>query len=337
MNGTETLNSTERVLSVYYITLTRLVSTLTASSISVIKATTSATIAVDLPSTVQASAPPLTGYYRIKCIDPDGYESYSDNIYLNSWAGTVKNAISNGCDRLYDLVQVADTGDYSHSNMGKGFIIRFNGLNAQPGQFEIVTSETNPLSTGNFTTYSNRTVEYSSNLFYEPLPFEMLRTYETEPQLIVTVGGEPAVCHNLTCDFTYILGEGEITAFTYTEATKLLVITGTNLPSVIANISSVEYAFSDCTVDESTLSATNIECTLVEEPTCGDYKPFVISLLGNIPHATDLADQTILCSVTTATPNTDMNLLGGDNITISGEYLPHNLVTSTVAIKFSDS
>jgi hypothetical protein len=36
-------------------------------------------------------------------------------------------------------------------------------------------------------------------------------------------------------------------------------------------------------------------------------------------------------------PSTGLNLLGGDNLTISGEYLPHNFETSTVAIKFSDN
>jgi hypothetical protein len=189
-----------------------------------------------------------------------------------------------GCDRLYDLVEVLDTVDYYYTNMGRAFLIRFVGLNAQPGQFEIVTSESNPLSLGNFTNYANITVPYSSNLFYEPIPFEMLRTYETEPQLIVTVGENPAVCHNLTCDFTYILPEGEITAFTYTEETKLLVITGIDLPSVIYNISSIEFALAYCTVDESTLSDTNVECTLNKEPTCGDHKPILTSYLGVIPN-----------------------------------------------------
>lgn len=178
---------------------------------------------------------------------------------------------------------------------------------------------------------------YSSNLFYEPIPFEMLRTYETEPQLIVTVNDQPAVCHNLTCDFTYILPEGEITAFTFTELTKKLVITGINLPSVISNISSVEFALAYCTVDESTLTDTTVECTLNKEPTCGDYKPILTSLLGIVPYAAEVVDQTILCSVSGGLPNTGLNLLGGDNITISGEYLPHTLETSTVSIKFSDT
>jgi hypothetical protein len=82
VDGLETSNYTEAVSSVYYITLSRLVSTLTASSISVVKTTSKAIIAVDLPATVQVSAPPLTGYYRIKCVDPEGYASYTNDIAL---------------------------------------------------------------------------------------------------------------------------------------------------------------------------------------------------------------------------------------------------------------
>lgn len=178
---------------------------------------------------------------------------------------------------------------------------------------------------------------YGTNLFYEPIPFEMLRTYETEPQLIVSVGNLPAVCHNLTCDFTYILPEGEVTAFTFDESSKKLVLTGTNMPSVIGNISKVEFALSECTVNESTLSATTLECTLSKEPTCGDHLPILTSVLGVVPNAAGLTAKTILCTITGVNPSTGVNLLGGDNITISGTNLPHNLDSSIVSIKFSDS
>ena len=83
VNGTETLNQTEAVSSMYYITLSRLISSLSASSISVVKTTTKATITVDLPAAVQESALPFTGYYRIKCVDPQGYESFSDDLAYN--------------------------------------------------------------------------------------------------------------------------------------------------------------------------------------------------------------------------------------------------------------
>ena len=122
--------------------------------------------------------------------------------------------------------------------------------------------EANPLEGTDMRTTSLTLVPYSSNLFYEPIPFEMLKTYETEPQVIVKVKDLPAVCHNLTCDFTYTEPVGEVESFTFDEATKKLVITGTNLTDSLDQIRYIEYALSTCTVDESTLSDTTIECTL---------------------------------------------------------------------------
>lgn len=58
----------------------------------------------------------------------------------------------------------------------------------------------------------------------------MLKTYETEPQVMVSVGDFPAVCHNLTCNYNYTVPVGEVTAYTYTALTKTLVLTGTLLP-----------------------------------------------------------------------------------------------------------
>jgi hypothetical protein len=250
VNGTETKNQTEAVQSVYYIQVRKLIQGSTASAITVVKTTTKATITVDLPSAVQLSGPPLSGFYRIKCVSPDGKESYSWDIgyeYNDNW---VNNQMNNGCDRIYDLTEITPGNDFEYPENGRSWLIRFIGLNADPGQFEIVQSETTPLVGGNLTFFANTTVPYGTNLFYEPIPFEMLRTFETEPQLIVSVGKLPAVCHNLTCDFTYILPEGEITAFTYDESTKKLVLTGTNLPSVISNISKVEFALAECVVDQ---------------------------------------------------------------------------------------
>lgn len=189
----------------------------------------------------------------------------------------------------------------------------------------------------NLTYYSNVTVPYSTNLFYEGIPFEFLRTYETKPQVIVTVGDDPAVCHNMTCDFKYIEPVGEVTDFTFDESTKKLVITGVALPSVMGDLVSVEYALSFCTVDETTLTDTTIECTLNKDPTCGDWSPVVTSSMGLIPNNVNLTDQTVLCSISSVEPESGLNLLGGDNITFFGTYLPHNLKTSTITVRFSDA
>ena len=58
----------------------------------------------------------------------------------------------------------------------------------------------------------------------------MLRTYEEKPQMLVTVDDLPVVCHNMTCDYTYVKPVGEITGATYDDATKKLIITGVDLP-----------------------------------------------------------------------------------------------------------
>jgi hypothetical protein len=69
VNGTETTNATEAVSHVYYVTLKKLINDMSASQITVIKTTTSADIAIDLPTDVQLSAVPLSGYYNIQCTD----------------------------------------------------------------------------------------------------------------------------------------------------------------------------------------------------------------------------------------------------------------------------
>lgn len=44
-----------------------------------------------------------------------------------------------------------------------------------------MSSENEPLTGTNLTFYSNTSVPYSDNIFYEPIPFEMLRTFEEKP------------------------------------------------------------------------------------------------------------------------------------------------------------
>jgi len=155
--------------------------------------------------------------------------------------------------------------------------------------------------------------------------------------LIVEVDGLPAVCHNLTCDYTYTQPQGQVSSFTFDASTKKLVLTGTDLPDSVDKVRHVKFSLATCVVDPATMSSTNIECTLQKEPTCGDFVPTLTSVLGVVPNSETLVPHTVSCSVNNAAPTTDLNLLGGDNITFSGQYFPHNLETSTVSIKFSDA
>ena len=241
------------------------------------------------------------------------------------------------CDGLYDKLEVMETWEYPYKENGIGLYLRFQGLNEDPGQFEIVSSDVDPLTADNLTIEASTLVPYGTNLFYEPIPFEMLKTYETKPQIIVSVDGLPAVCHNLTCDFTYVAPVGSVTAFTFDSTNNKLVLTGTEFPTTIGDIREVVFAKSKCAIDESTLSATNLECTLVRQPTCGNYLPIFNAKLGKIPNAASLVEQVIACTISGSIPNTNLNLLGGDNITLSGTNFPHDLTTSTVEITFNDA
>lgn len=119
---------------------------------------------------------------------------------------------------------------FSDKTFGRGFKLYFEGLNEKPGQFEILADTDAPL-TGSQIFYNASVLEpYSTNIFYEPIPFEMLKTYETAPQVVVTVDDLPAVCHS-SCDFTHKAAVGEVTEVTFDEANKKVVITGTELPS----------------------------------------------------------------------------------------------------------
>lgn len=154
--------------------------------------------------------------------------------------------------------------DYVHKTNGGRYAIRFQGYNANPGQYEIVDTELNELKgdpDAPLTFIKETLIDYGKNVFYDAIPFETLRTFETNPQVIVTVDGLPAVCHNLNCDFNYVVSPGEVTAFTFDETTKVLTITGTKLP-VGENLEKIEFSLSSCTVDAAASSETSIKCTL---------------------------------------------------------------------------
>ena len=114
----------------------------------------------------------------------------------------------------------------------------------------MIVSVEDSLPTGNnFTVISEVIALIGKNLFYEPIPFEMLKTYETKPQDIVNVSEMSAVCNNLTFDFTYTALVGKITQTTYAGDSKFLVITGTDFPALSSIIQKAWKAMIECTID----------------------------------------------------------------------------------------
>lgn len=200
----------------------------------------------------------------------------------------------------------------------------------------IISAENSPLPEDTVFNQS-KVVNASTNLFYEAVPFEMLRTYETKPQVMINVGGIPAVCHNLTCHYNYTTPVGEVTAFTYTAASRLLELTGVNLPANKSLIRHVEFAHSLCTIDEASVSNSSLQCTMDHEPVCGDWTPQLVAIEGLVNTSSTVRPMTITCTVSSVVPTTQLNLLGGDNLTISGTQFPWDMKRSDIDITFDDA
>ena len=79
-----------------------------------------------------------------------------------------------GCPFLYDKIQVFEANNVSYFENGRNFMVRFVGINSQPAKLVILSDTANPLK-GNEIAISTTVLQpYSTNLFYEPIPFEML-------------------------------------------------------------------------------------------------------------------------------------------------------------------
>jgi len=280
----------------------------------------------------------MSGQWRVKCVYPDGKTvGYTKNLNLDASSHTIQRGISENCPFMRNRVLVHTNMHkypFSHHTLGKMFYIDFNSYNDDPGQFEVVSADDNPLI-GKITYTKETLVPYNKNLMFYPIPFEMLETYEEKPQMLVEVtdknGREmSAVCHSMKCSFMHIKAVGEVTSFTYNASTKKLTVTGTGLPNNISKLQSIDFAKSSCKpipTDTATgaLSGTSIECTLARNPTCGSWLPKVTTPLGNIPQGSSVKAQDIPCTISAATPLKDLNLLGKDKITFTGTNFPHEL------------
>ena len=85
-DGNETTSTSDAAKYVYNITTKKMINGTSLNTVYVSKTTTAATITVEMPTEVQTSQQPLSGSFRVKCVDKDGFESYSEAVsYSASW------------------------------------------------------------------------------------------------------------------------------------------------------------------------------------------------------------------------------------------------------------
>jgi len=95
----------------------------------------------------------------------------------------------------------------------------------------------------------------------------------------------------------------------------------------------VRISNSKCT--SPTATATQITCTLDIAPAAGQWDVKVIGLNGATPMGAAVAKISVPLTVTSITPNTDLNQLGGDVLTIVGTGFDQIIDNSSIV--FSDT
>lgn len=81
---------------------------------------------------------------------------------------------------------------------------------------------------------------------------------------------------------------------------------------------------------------SSIACTLENDPTVGSHVPRVVSTMGLLVNSEDIEEYDVEAVIIRAMPNTDLNLLAQDNVTIEGTGLPHDLTNNAVRMYFND-
>lgn len=274
---------------VYTIKTNKLFAKPTHTVATLTKTTTTSTLKIEGPSIAGLSSQPLGGNYKIKCKGPDGVDRLTDNISYNQPWSWVSELIQRACGHLLDKIYVFEAFDEPYKENGISLLVYHAGFKGDPGTLEMISSDTSPLTGTDITFYSQIVQPHGTNLFYDVIPFEFLKTYETLPQVKVEVDGTPAVCHNLNCDYSFIEATGEITGFTFTESTKQLVVTGTGLPATIGDYQYVDYALTRCKITATTVTASGFTCVLEADPVCGKWTPKVVTQKGLIPSSATLA------------------------------------------------
>lgn len=123
---------------------------------------------------------------------PNGTIGTTAPIPSGSNSYNIKVSIENACPNLKDKLAVWD-GSTPYSD-GRDIFIRFVSLNDDPVQLNISSASINPLTGGDPTKpiqlNSSTLVPYSTNQFYEPIPYEFLFTNEYVPQVEVSIDGQ---------------------------------------------------------------------------------------------------------------------------------------------------
>jgi len=224
------------------------------------------------------SSPPVRGDFIIQV-----GSFVSQTLSYSSSAGTVQNALQN-MPPFKNGVSVYDTGD---SNDGKSWIIRLDSLKDNPEFFFSVNTITGgPAESPAQLVVENDFEPPSTDLFYLPIPSDLLYTFSNKPEIRVKVGDYYASCTSRNCVY-------EVKDSAKSPIMQSFTVTGLNVVITLADGYStledadlliqanlaVTFSKSECTITSVTLPT--IQCDLPANTdgsafiSAGSHKPRV--------------------------------------------------------------
>ena len=190
-------------------------------------------------SSLQVSSPPLSGSFVLSYTLPGGTTGTTGAIPWNAHPNTIKYYLEQTFIELKDKLIVWDAYASGNYEDGRDIFIRFVSYNDDPDQITISSAVTPAITGGDPlvpTTYVSETfVPYSTNQFYEPIPYEFLFTNESSPQIEVTIDGERAVCASLNCGYKFCDSNVMINGFSLSGYTLTITGVNFNVLSIIVN------------------------------------------------------------------------------------------------------
>ena len=101
-------------------------------------------------------------------------------------------------------------GSYADEENGIKIAIFMEGMNRTVPLCQIEPGDNNPYDQDYARTDAERLRTFGENLWFDPVPLEMLYTPAFSPQVRVTIDGLDAVCPEENCGYTYTESVGSI-------------------------------------------------------------------------------------------------------------------------------
>ena len=130
---------------------------------------------------------------------------------VGSSTATVIDKIEDACPSLTGTFSVSVNDTVCKYNVDCiHYDLKFDYYTTNLNQFTIIDWEGKPLEGVGLEYHEFDLKQRGPGIMYEAIPFEMIRTAHTNPQILVTIDDLPAICTGI-CDYTYEISNSLIT------------------------------------------------------------------------------------------------------------------------------